>query len=176
MEELKAEVARLSTFIPDAEESKESVQLTEKQNEQKNEKVEEILTGKNILILGGYRSKGHIEANGYQVYTHEARNLDPHYYEYLNKADLIIILTRYISHHAMWEAKEYAILEQKSIFYSTFTNIPTILKEAASEYAKCKTWKTSYIFYWRNFVAIRWPRITNPLKKELLKWLTKKIF
>ena len=62
---------------------------------------------------------------------------DPQYYEYLNKADLYgIILTRYISHHAMWEAKEYAILEQKSIFYSTFTNIPTILKEAAREYIK----------------------------------------
>ena len=91
------------------------------------------------MILGGYRSKGHIEANGYHVYTHEARNLDPQYYEYLNKADMIIILTRYISHHAMWEAKEYAILEQKSIFYSTFTNIPTILKEAASEYAKIKS-------------------------------------
>lgn len=136
VEELKAEVARLSTFIPDAEESKESVQLTEKKNEQKDENVEEILTGKNILILGGYRSKGHIETNGYHVYTHEARNLDPQYYEYLNKADMIIILTRYISHHAMWEAKEYAILEQKSIFYSTFTNIPTILKEAAREYIK----------------------------------------
>ena len=50
--------------------TKESVQLTEKQNEQKNEAVEEILTGKNILILGGYRSKGHIEANGYPcLYT-----------------------------------------------------------------------------------------------------------
>ena len=128
VEELKAEVHRLSTFIPDAEESKESVQLTEKQNEQKNKNIEEILTGKNILIFSGYRSKGHIEANGYHVYTHEAKKLDPQYYEYLNKADMIIILTRYISHHAMWEAKEYAILEQKSIFYSTFTNIPTIIK------------------------------------------------
>ena len=139
VEELKAEIAHLSTVIPDSKETKESVQLTEKHNEQKNDKVEEILTGKNILILGGYRSKGHIKENGYSVYTHEARNLDPHYYEYLDKADLIIILTRYISHHAMWDAKEYAILEQKPIFYSTFTNIPTILKEAASEYAKMKS-------------------------------------
>lgn len=136
VEELKAEVAQLTSLIPESMETKESVQLTEKHNEQKNDKVEEILTGQNILILGGYRSKGHIEENGYTVYTHEARNLDPHYYEYLYKADLIIILTRYISHHAMWEAKEYAILEQKPIFYSTFTNIPTILKEAASEYIK----------------------------------------
>ncbi|MFZ0447083.1 MAG: hypothetical protein WAM95_21115 [Bacillus sp. (in: firmicutes)] len=91
------------------------------------------------MILGGYRSKGHIEAKGYHVYTHEARNLDPQYYEYLNKADLTIILTRYISHQVMWEAKEYAVLEQKSIFYSTFTTIPTILKEVASEYAKIKS-------------------------------------
>ena len=139
VEELKAEVANLSTVIPDSKETKESVQLTEKRNEQKNDKVEEILIGKNILILGGYRSKEHIKENGYSVYTHEARSLDPHYYEYLDKADLIIILTRYISHHAMWDAKGNAILEQKPIFYSTFTNIPTILKEAASEYAKMKS-------------------------------------
>lgn len=130
IEELKAEIPHASKSL-DQQETIEEIVLSEEPIEQENFSVAEILRGKNILLLGGYRSKQVKEQREFTLLTHDARNLDPHFFELLKKSDIIIILTRYISHHAMWEAKEYAILENKPMYYTTFTNIPAIIAEVA---------------------------------------------
>ncbi len=133
IEELKTELTKL-TPIKQEEEQVQKVVLTEEQSEDEEVRsIYEIFMGKKILILGGYRSKQSREEKEYTIYTHDARNLDPQFYELLKNADIIITLTRYISHRAMWEAKEYAILEGKRIYFTAFTNIPTILTKVAKE-------------------------------------------
>ena len=131
IEELKAEITLLASKLePEINEQPESVTLTEEKPQQIRDVSEvDLLSGKKIFIIGGFRPKQMTEDVDYTVWTHEARHLDPDFYYHLNEADILIVLTRYISHHAMWEAKEFAILEQKPIFYSPFTNIPTILQE-----------------------------------------------
>ncbi|WP_338469460.1 hypothetical protein R4Z10_11565 [Niallia sp. XMNu-256] len=139
IEDLKAEITQLTSQLePNKVESRGVPALTEKALKFAESYTEKPLSGKNIFIIGGYRSKEVASDLNYIVLTHDARNLDPIFYQYLNQADILIVLTRYISHQAMWEVKEFAILEQKPIFYSTFTNIPTILNKVAKEMTKGK--------------------------------------
>ncbi|WP_428908316.1 hypothetical protein [Niallia sp. Krafla_26] len=135
IEELKAEITHLSSKVEDdTRKKKETIILTEESPQHHDDHAEvDLLSGKKIFIIGGYRSKQTRAEESFTLWTHEARHLDPDFYHYLNEADILIVLIRYISHHAMWEAKEFAILKQKPIFYSTFTNIPTILKEIKRE-------------------------------------------
>jgi hypothetical protein len=137
IEEFKTELSKL-TPSKQEEVPVEKVVLIEEEPGVEIPAIEEILKGKKILILGGYRNKQRKEDKEYTVYTHDARNLDPEFYELMKVADIIIVLTRYISHRAMWEAKEYAILEGKRIYYTAFTNIPTILNEVAKELMESK--------------------------------------
>ena len=124
IEELKNEIDRLTIDNPQ-DKFVEEVELTEEPIEEEIDS-DFVLEGKTILILGGYRTHPDNQHNAYNVITHDTRRLDPDFYERLKKADIIVVLTRYISHRAMWEAKEYAILEQKPIYYTSFTNIPRI--------------------------------------------------
>ena len=124
IEELKNEIDRLTIDNP-PEEMNDEVQLSDEPIESEVICSEEVLKGKNILILGGYRTHRVIHYD-YNIMTHDTRRIDPDFYEQLKKADIIVVLTRYISHRAMWEAKEYAIIEQKPIYYTSFTNIPRI--------------------------------------------------
>lgn len=137
IEELKTKIAELSISI-DQEEIIDSVVLTVDPIEKEEQSFEQVLDGKNVFIIGGThstQSKVGMDSD-INLFIHDARNLDNHFYHYLKSADMVIVLTRYISHQAMWEAKEYAILEEKPIFYTTFTNIPTILSSIAYEYVK----------------------------------------
>jgi hypothetical protein len=136
--ELKAEIARLSPVPEDKEPNFSEVKLEEKSGEEQEFAIDYLqnLTGKKIFVIGGFRIKPLRGEYPFTVFTHDARNLDPHFFEQLHNADFIIILTRYISHLAMWEAKEHAILTGKPIFYTTFTNIVAILNEAAREYSQ----------------------------------------
>ncbi|OLO26783.1 hypothetical protein BTR23_22120 [Alkalihalophilus pseudofirmus] len=133
IEELKGELDRLSTVTEHEKIPEEIILTVEDKPEQKEVPTAEVLKGKTILILGGYRNKQVEPEIEYTVITHDTRNLDPEFFTLLNKANIIVILTRYISHRAMWEAKEHAILEQKPIYYTTFSNIPTILVQIAKE-------------------------------------------
>ncbi|MDG4657712.1 hypothetical protein P6P90_12145 [Ectobacillus antri] len=132
IEELKTEVVSLSSQISHIPEEEELI-LTEEVTKQEVISRGDVLRGKTILILGGYRDKQVQSKDNYTVITHTARTIDPAFYEALKQADIIIILTRYISHRAMWEAKEFAILEEKVVYYSTFTNVPAILDEVVSK-------------------------------------------
>ncbi len=132
IEELKNEIDQLSVEKGQVEIAEE-IQLTEEPIESEDKNPEEILKGKNILVLGGYRSSKENTEQNYRILSHDTRRIDPSFYEHLKNADIIVVLTRYISHRAMWEAKEFAILEQKPIYYTSFTNIPTIVNMIANQ-------------------------------------------
>ncbi|WP_147532810.1 DUF2325 domain-containing protein [Bacillus marasmi] len=133
--ELKEELARLSVHEPNnvAIIEEDGVELTEVSEEENIISLENEFSGKTILILGGYRAKKITGEIPYEIITHDARLLDPVFYDMLKSADIIVVLTRFISHRAMWEAKEFAILEDKEIYYSSFTNFQRILREIAGK-------------------------------------------
>lgn len=133
--ELKEELAVMSAIEDEADSTKPETELSVEFDDKKEEFIplETVYRGKKILILGGFRVKSKSEESRFTVLFHDARLLDPAFYDMLNQADIIIVLTRFISHRAMWEAKEYAILEEKEIYFSSFTNIPTILYEVAEK-------------------------------------------
>ncbi len=131
IEELKNEISLVTVPIEEEEQTAEMI-LTEEHIEQEPVTIERFFHGMKVLILGGNRGKRVKEENEYTIFTHDGRILDPAFYELLKTANIIIVLTHLISHRAMWEAKEFAILEAKPIYYSTFTNIPTILSEVAN--------------------------------------------
>ncbi|ASA26345.1 hypothetical protein B9T62_15510 [Paenibacillus donghaensis] len=88
------------------------------------------LAGKTLAIIGGNRRRS---SGDYpcRILTHNADKLDPDFYASLDQADVIAVLTRFISHAAMWEAKAYAIDQGKYIFYPQETNVNRIVSEAA---------------------------------------------
>lgn len=88
------------------------------------------LEGKTLAIVGGNRR---IVTNDYpcRILTHNADRLDPDFYAILDQADIIAVLTRFISHAAMWEAKAHAAEQGKYIFYPQETNVNRIVSEAA---------------------------------------------
>ncbi|WP_318503487.1 hypothetical protein [Bacillus sp. T3] len=130
IEELKSELSQFSKSA-EVDDPATEIVLTEEKIEQESDSIETILGGKQILILGGHRARHNQEWNNVKIITHDARNLDPTFYEALKNTNIIVVLIRFISHRAMWEAKEYAILEGKPIYFTSFINIPTILAEVA---------------------------------------------
>jgi Uncharacterized protein conserved in bacteria (DUF2325) len=93
-----------------------------------------VLKGKTVGIIGGYRRKEEeLSMEEYQVIKHSGEKLDNAFYELIKKADVIAVLTNYISHAAMWEAKEYAIEAGKHIVYVTGSNIEKIVAEIATK-------------------------------------------
>lgn len=132
--ELKEELAQLPTAEQEFDQPKAEVILTEVPDANEANQLEDIFDGKTILLLGGFRMKAASAAEGnYKIISHESRVLDPTFYEMLKHADIIVVLTRFISHRAMWEAKEFAILEEKDIYFSAFTNVSTVLNEIAKK-------------------------------------------
>jgi uncharacterized protein YoxC len=93
-----------------------------------------VLKGKIVGLIGGYRRKEEeFNIEGCQVIKHSGEKLDNAFYELIKKADVIAVLTNYISHAAMWEAKEYAIESGKHIVYVTGSNIEKILAEIVTK-------------------------------------------
>ncbi|WP_227939054.1 DUF2325 domain-containing protein [Alkalihalobacillus deserti] len=88
------------------------------------------LSGKTIGIIGGYRRKEMEEnINGCQIIKHSGEKLDVAFHDTLKKCDVIAIITNYISHAAMWEAKEWAIDVGKPIVFVSSINNKQILSE-----------------------------------------------
>lgn len=90
-----------------------------------------VLRDKTVGILGGVR-KREIEG-GYpcMILTHPGFESDPRFYEVLKQSDVIIVLTQFISHRLMWEAKAHAIDHDKTIIYRKEMNIERLLQSAA---------------------------------------------
>ncbi len=139
IEDLKFELSQVA-MLDEVELETSKAVLTEEpevvEGDTESLSIDSLLQEKNILILGGFRGKQVNESQKYSVNTHDTRTLDPAFYDLLKKADIVIILTRHISHRAMWEAKEQAILEGKPIYYTSFINIPTIIAEVVKDMDK----------------------------------------
>lgn len=89
-----------------------------------------ILEGKTVGIIGGYRRKEQEEdIDGCHIMKHSGEKMDAAFYDLLKKSDVIAVITNYISHAAMWEAKEWAIDVGKPIVFVTSINIKQILSD-----------------------------------------------
>lgn len=93
----------------------------------------ERLSGKTVAIIGGRRQEQAQKEYPCMVLTHSGETLDPEYYQTLKQADIIIVLTQFISHLAMWEAKAYALKSDIPIFFMKGLNIPNLLAEVSKQ-------------------------------------------
>lgn len=90
------------------------------------------LSGLTIGIIGGERGEQAKEVEECTVLTHEGMTLDNKFYALLNQSDELVILTKFVSHAAMWAAKAHAITEDKPIYYTKSINLYRILDEIKS--------------------------------------------
>jgi len=129
--ELK-EKDRIINELRPKEENKEPAFL----EEQTIEKAEDNLSnleGKTVVIIGGQRQEQAKQQYVCNVLTHSGKTLDPDFYQVLKQADIIVILTQFIPHLAMWEAKAFAIENDIPIYYTKGLNIQKILYELAEK-------------------------------------------
>ncbi|MGG1650457.1 DUF2325 domain-containing protein [Paenibacillus sp. NRS-1780] len=91
------------------------------------------LEGKTVAIIGGYRSRRDNGDYPCEITTHDGRKHDPDFYAALQQADIIVVLTRFISHASMWEARTVAAQEDKPIHYAQEINIGSILNIVAQK-------------------------------------------
>ncbi|MGG4035878.1 DUF2325 domain-containing protein, partial [Paenibacillus cisolokensis] len=129
--DLLAEVRRLRAMLPEEEtpeQEPEDIVAEEAQPDVESDLSH--LAGMTVALIGGYRA-GHAELDGYpcRVLRHDGRKFDPDYYATLAAADFIIVLTRFISHAAMWDARAYAVESGKPIIYSEAINVARILEQ-----------------------------------------------
>ncbi|WP_077297457.1 DUF2325 domain-containing protein [Virgibacillus pantothenticus] len=87
------------------------------------------LEGKTIGIIGGNRSEQAEQITECNILTHGGNDQDHEFDALLNESDELVILTRFVSHAAMWKAKAHAITEGKPIHYIKSINIHRILDE-----------------------------------------------
>ncbi|MGM0900367.1 MAG: hypothetical protein ACQEXB_04525 [Bacillota bacterium] len=87
-----------------------------------------ILEGKTVGIIGGYRRKK-LEENidGCHIIKHSGEKMDAAFYGALKRSDVIVVISNFISHAAMWESKEWAIDVGKPIVFVTSLNTRQIL-------------------------------------------------
>ena len=107
--------------IPDLEETQDIEQDTS-----------DVLSGKTVAIIGGRRQEQAKREYSCTILTHTGETFDPDFYQTLKQADIIIVLTQFISHSAMWEAKAFAIENNVPIFFKKGVNIPKLLKEISA--------------------------------------------
>lgn len=119
----------------DEKDEKQKVIETEEvgiETEQTEEVDLSVLDGKIIGIIGGDRGRQAKELQyPFSILTHNGQEIDEDFYRLLNESDILVILTRFISHIAMWEAKAHSIEEGKPIFFEKNINIPIIIENIA---------------------------------------------
>lgn len=133
LDELKRKEELIKELKPKEEaetKPKEEIILDELDEENSSDETNlESLTGKTVAIIGGQRQE-QAEQKEYpcNVLTHSGERIDNEFYNVVKNSDIIIILTQFISHAAMWEAKAYAVKENVPIYYRKGLNIPKLLK------------------------------------------------
>jgi len=96
----------------------------------------DILSGKTVAIIGGQRQEQAQKEYPCNVIVHSGEALNPDFYYTLKQADIIIVLTQFVSHLAMWEAKAYALQNDVPIYFLKGLNIPRLLAEVATSERK----------------------------------------
>lgn len=129
--ELKSLVSELIEAKGDREEELKEAVIEETPIEiEKSDIVEKrSLQGLSIGIIGGHRSAQAKEITECKVIAHAGYTLDHEFESLLNESDELVILTRFVSHAAMWAAKAHAIAEGKPVHYTKAINIHRILDE-----------------------------------------------
>ncbi len=128
IQELK-EKERIIHELKPVETSTENAPVLD-ENENKEEVTDDkysTLIGKTIAIIGGQRQEQAQKEYVCQILTHPGESLDHDFYQTIKKADILVLLTQFIPHVTMWEAKAYAIENNKPIYYSKSINIQKIL-------------------------------------------------
>lgn len=93
-----------------------------------------LLKGKTIGIIGGKTSGEMIrEDEDVQILIHDGSTLDPEFYSIIKRSDILVVLTKFVSHMAMWETRAHAINEDKPVFYVKMINIDRILNYVANK-------------------------------------------
>ncbi len=89
------------------------------------------LVGKTVGIIGGFSEEVRIRGRLIcEVLTASGKVLDE-VKRILTDSDIIVVLTQHVSHGAMWLAKEYAVENDKPIFFSRHENVRLILEEVS---------------------------------------------
>jgi hypothetical protein len=91
------------------------------------------LIGKTVGIIGGMRQEQAQKDYVCHILTHSGERMDPDFYSLLENSDIIVVLTKFVPHIAMWTAKSYAIDQDKPIFFETAINIEKILINICSK-------------------------------------------
>ncbi|MEK4951899.1 DUF2325 domain-containing protein [Bacillus sp. FSL W8-1127] len=128
--ELK-EKDRLIHELQPAQEEIVVPQLEETQGDVEQETLD-VLSEKTVAIIGGRRQEQAKREYSCTILTHTGETFDPDFYQALKQADIIIVLTQFISHSAMWEAKAFAIENNVPIFFLKGVNIPKLLNEISA--------------------------------------------
>ena len=127
--ELLAELKQKNQLLSELRQEKvhSPVELSEQEDESTD--ALERLQGKTVAIIGGWRQEQAQQEYPCQVLVHPGDRLDVEFYRTLKQADVMIVLTQFISHMAMWEAKAYALQHDVPIYFVKGLNIPKLLLE-----------------------------------------------
>lgn len=130
--ELREEVKRLESLIPHPKPE------PEEQETVIEETIEEfidldILKGKTVAVFGKH---GKAVDAPCRVVWHDGDSADQALERLALDADIYVILTRFISHEAMWRLRELAIDMDKRIIFTKRTNIDLILNEVVGSIRK----------------------------------------
>ncbi|MHB1653699.1 MAG: DUF2325 domain-containing protein [Desulfitobacteriaceae bacterium] len=87
-----------------------------------------VLTGKTILIVGWPNEE--INDN-FRIVWHDGDKVDTRLQALAREADILVFLTSFGSHAAMWWLKEEAIEQDKPIYFVQARNLQKILAEAS---------------------------------------------
>jgi len=129
MDELKNRGVNQEVDKEQKDEYKE-IPVLEETNTESVSNLNELM-GKTVVIIGGQRQEQAQQNYVCNVLTHSGETLDPDFYQVLKQADIIVILTQFVSHLAMWKAKAYAIQNDIPIHFTKGLNIQKILYEIA---------------------------------------------
>jgi len=133
LKEKEQEIRQLKP--PEPETQVHAVNLEETEEDISQNSSLEVLKGKVVAIIGGQRQR-QATSKMYpcDIIVHPGEPLDPEFYQALKQADIIVVLTQFVSHACMWEAKAYALQEDKGIYFAKGLNLGKILYELSTRF------------------------------------------
>lgn len=125
VKDMYEEIARLTP-----EEAKETIEKSEQEKtpliEHREEKVDfSVLKGKTVGIFGWPRKT--VENKYCKTIYHDGDTADIKLASLVREADILVVLTKYIAHKAMWKVKELAVDYDKPVYFLKETNLDRIL-------------------------------------------------
>jgi len=135
---LKQQVKESPEEVPEPEiaasdEPTEKISFLENLKEPDEDSGLELLHGKIVAIFGRLGPKIDVP---YTVLWHEGNRADQKVESLAHEADVLVVLTRLVSHEVMQKLKELAEKLSKPISYSRETGLKRILLDAAQEISK----------------------------------------